>query len=131
MQHLVKDLNRVYRELPALHQRDCDGSGFAWVEANDAENSVFAWLRHGEPGTPSVLVVSNFTPMPREGYRIGLPAPGRWQRAAQHRCRDLWRLGHGQSRRASRPTAEPWHGQPCSAAITLPPLATLFFVSES
>ena len=129
VQLLVKDLNRTYRELPALHQRDCDGSGFAWVEGNDAENSVFAWLRHGEPGTPSVLVVSNFTPLPRAGYRIGLPAPGRWQERLNTDAAIYGGSGMGNLGRIEA-TAEPWHGQPCSAAITLPPLATLFFVSE-
>ena len=128
MQLLVKDLNRAYRELPALHQRDCDGSGFAWVDANNAEQSVFAWLRHGEPGTPSVLVVVNFTPVPREGYRIGLPAPGRWAErlntdAALYGGSGMGNLGGVEA------VAEPWHGQPCSAVLTLPPLATLFFVS--
>ena len=130
VQLLVKDLNRAYRELPALHQRDGDGAGFAWVDANNAEQSVFAWLRHGEPGTASVLVVVNFTPVPREGYRIGLPAPGRWAErlntdAALYGGSGMGNLG------GVAAVAEPWHGQPCSAVLTLPPLATLFFVAQS
>ncbi|RME62537.1 MAG: 1,4-alpha-glucan branching protein GlgB, partial [Alphaproteobacteria bacterium] len=71
VQHLVRDLNALYRDLPALHQRDCESGGFEWVEANDPENSVLAWLRHSAGGAPPVLVVSNFTPVPRHGYRIG------------------------------------------------------------
>jgi 1,4-alpha-glucan branching enzyme len=130
VQLLVKDLNRAYRELPALHQRDCDGSGFAWVDANDTEQSVFSWLRYGDGDAPAVLVVSNFTPVPREGYRIGLPAPGRWRErlntdAAIYGGSGMGNLGSVEA------VAEPWHGQPCSAVLTLPPLATLFFVGES
>ena len=130
VQQLVKDLNRAYRELPALHQRDCDGSGFSWVDANDAEQSVFSWLRYGDGAAPPVLVVSNFTPVPRESYRIGLPAPGRWRErlntdAAIYGGSGMGNLGSVEA------LAEPWHGQPCSAVLTLPPLATLFFVGES
>ena len=92
--------------------------------------SVFAWLRHGEPGTAPVLVVCNFTPVPREGYRIGLPAPGRWAErlntdAALYGGSGMGNLGGVEA------VAEPWHGQPCSAALTLPPLGDAFFVSAS
>jgi 1,4-alpha-glucan branching enzyme len=129
VQLLVKDLNRAYRELPALHQRDCDGSGFSWVDANNAEQSVFVWLRHGDPGTPSVLVVANLTPVPRQSYRVGLPTAGRWIErlntdSALYGGSGMGNLG------AVEAVAEPWHGQPCSATLTLPPLATLFFVAE-
>ena len=130
VQLLVKDLNHLYRALPALHQRDCDGAGFAWVEANDAAHSVFAWLRHGRPGTPSVLVVCNFTPVPRPDYRIGLPAPGRWRETLNTDATLYGGSGMG-NLGGVEATAEPWHGQPYSAKITLPPLATLFFVGEA
>ena len=129
VQLLVKDLNRVYRELPALHQHDCDGSGFSWVEANDAAQSVFAWMRHGNPGVPSVLVVSNLTPVPRPDYRIGLPVPGRWREALNTDGELYGGSGMG-NLGGVEATPEPWHGQPCSATVTLPPLATLFFVGE-
>jgi 1,4-alpha-glucan branching enzyme len=129
VQLLVKDLNRAYRELPALHQRDCDGSGFSWVDANNAEQSVFVWLRHGDPGTASVLVVANLTPVPRQSYRVGLPTAGRWVErlntdSALYGGSGMGNLG------AVETEAEPWHGQPSSATLTLPPLATLFFVAE-
>ena len=130
VQLLVKDLNRAYRELPALHQRDCDGSGFAWVDANNAEESVFAWLRHGDAGAPSVLVVVNFTPVPRPGYRIGLPAPGRWVErlntdATLYGGSGMGNLGGVEAE------AVPWHGHPWSATLTLPPLAALYFVAQA
>ena len=81
------------------------------------------------PARPSVLVVVNFTPVPREGYRIGLPAPGRWAErlntdAALYGGSGMGNLGGVEA------VAEPWHGQPCSATLTLPPLATLFFVAQ-
>ena len=88
-------------------------------------NSVFAWLRHGEPGEPPSLVVCNFTPVPRDDYRIGVPLAGRWRESAQHRCRDLRRPGMGNLGGVSRPSAMPWHGSRLGALLTLPPLATL------
>ncbi|MFO1049974.1 MAG: 1,4-alpha-glucan branching protein GlgB [Geminicoccaceae bacterium] len=128
VQALVRDLNRVYRGTPALHAKDCSGDGFAWVEANDSENSVFSWLRFGRPGDPAVLVVANFTPIPRSGYRIGLPSPGTWREivntdAAAYGGSGMGNLG------AVVAEAVPWHGRPYSAVMTLPPLATLMFLA--
>src|SRR5438045_6464499 len=68
VRRLVTDLNALYRATPGLYQRDCQPNGFQWVDANDHEGSIFSWLRCGEDGTPPVLVVSNFTPVPRHGY---------------------------------------------------------------
>jgi 1,4-alpha-glucan branching enzyme len=73
----VEDLNRFYRDTPALHEIDFDGAGFEWVDANDSEASVVSYLRKGRSGPP-VLVVANFTPVPRDNYLVGVPAPGRW-----------------------------------------------------
>ncbi len=78
VRQLVTDLNTLYRATPALYQRDCQPNGFQWVNATDHENSVFSWLRYGEDGTAPVLVVSNFTPVPRHGYQLGLPMGGQW-----------------------------------------------------
>ncbi len=77
MQKLVGDLNRLYREEPALHEQDDAPQGFQWLIGDDAINSVYAWLRWSKDGRP-VLVVANFTPVPREGYRVGVPFAGRW-----------------------------------------------------
>ena len=79
LQALVRDLNRLHREKPALHARDCEAGGFQWIAVDDAANSVFAWLRWGPPESRPVAVISNFTPVPRYGYRIGLPYSGRWR----------------------------------------------------
>jgi 1,4-alpha-glucan branching enzyme len=78
VQNLVRDLNRLYRQTPALHARDCEGEGFEWLIADDRQNSVFAWQRRAPDQNP-VVVVSNFTPIVREGYRVPLPFAGRWR----------------------------------------------------
>ncbi|WP_225421222.1 1,4-alpha-glucan branching protein GlgB [Sphingomonas parva] len=121
----VTELNRLHRSVPALHARDCEGEGFRWIVADDADQSVLAWLRFGGPGDPPVAVVSNFTPVPRHLYRIGLPSAGRWREifnsdAAVYGGSDMGNLG-------SVVAAEhPAHGLPASAEITIPPLSTLY-----
>jgi 1,4-alpha-glucan branching enzyme len=121
---LVRDLNHGYRAEGGLHQRDCEASGFAWIVVDDRDQSVFAFLRIGDDARP-VVAVSNFTPVPREGYRIGLPHAGRWAEilntdAAGYGGSGMGNLG------AVIATETPSHGQPASAALTLPPLATLW-----
>jgi len=125
VQDLIRDLNGVYRATPALHARDCEPEGFRWVVADDHANSVLAWLRFGEPGDAPVAVVSNFTPVPRDNYRIGLPLSGRWEEilntdAGRYGGSNLGNLGGVTAK------AEPSHGLPASAEVVLPPLATVF-----
>jgi len=126
---LVRDCNRAYRGTRALHERDCEPDGFRWIDADAAEASVFAWLRFGGDGAAPVAVVSNMTPVPRDGWRIGLPFPGTWREILNSDAREYGGSGRGN---AGRVVAEaiPAHGQPCSAAMTLPPLATLWLVYE-
>jgi 1,4-alpha-glucan branching enzyme len=76
---LVRDLNRLYHTLPALHELDCEGGGFEWLVADDAEQSVFAWLRKGRDASERCLVVVNFTPQTHRGYRIKVPHGNRWR----------------------------------------------------
>src|SRR6056297_3565262 len=78
VQRLVRDLNMLYRGTPALHRHDCESRGFHWLEANDAAHSIYAWLRLGDDGDPPVVVICNFTPVPRPEWRCPLPAGGRW-----------------------------------------------------
>ena len=122
---LVGDLNRLYANLPALHARDCEPDGFQWLVAEDAEHSVFAWIRRAESGDRPVAVVTNFTPVPRPAYRLPLPNPGRWRELINTDGVTYGGTGMGNfgEVRAGR---EPWFGQPASAQVTLPPLATLF-----
>ena len=126
VQDLIRDLNGVYRATPSLHARDCEPEGFRWVVADDHAHSVLAWLRFGEPGDAPVLVVSNFTPVPRDGYRLGLPLAGHWREllntdAERYGGSNLGNLGGVTAK------AEPSHGLPASAEVLLPPLATVFF----
>jgi 1,4-alpha-glucan branching enzyme len=122
---LVRDLNRIYRETPALYVRDCEPEGFAWIIGDDSVNSVFAWVRKGAEGDAPVVVISNMTPVPREGYRVGLPAAGTWDEILNTDAGVYGGsgVGNGGSVQAA---ADGAHGQPASASVTLPPLATIY-----
>jgi 1,4-alpha-glucan branching enzyme len=124
VQSLIRDLNRLYRELPALHERDAEATGFQWLISDDAENSVIAWARRGEKDDDLVLVISNFTPVPREGYRLGVPRPGFYREilntdAAMYGGSNVGNLGGVTAEETES------HGQPCSVTLTLPPLGTM------
>ncbi|PZF76508.1 1,4-alpha-glucan branching enzyme [Aestuariivirga litoralis] len=129
VQSLVRDLNHVYRGTPALHARDCEPEGFEWLTADDKENSVFAWARHSGDGHPIVVVVSNFTPVPRTGYALPFPVAGRWRElintdAHIYGGSDMGNMG------AVVAEPEPLNGKPAQAIVTLPPLATLYFMQD-
>ena len=126
VQAAVRDLNHLYRDTPALHARDCEGEGFCWVVVDDKAQSIAAWLRFGGPDDAPVAVVCNFTPVPRHGYRIGLPGAGRWREvfnsdAAEYGGSGLGNLGEVLA------VPVPAHGLDASAEIVLPPLSTLYF----
>ncbi|MFI6686943.1 1,4-alpha-glucan branching enzyme [Streptomyces sp. NPDC050485] len=122
---LVRDLNRVYAAQPALWERDTDPSGFAWVDGDAAEDNVFAFLRHDAAGSP-LLSVSNFSPVVRAEYRLGVPeeVPA-WQELLNT---DAARYGGGDVGNPSplKPDPAPSHGRPVSIRLTLPPLATVW-----
>ncbi|WP_201448380.1 1,4-alpha-glucan branching protein GlgB [Caenispirillum salinarum] len=134
LQRLVRDLNHTLKALPALHHRDFEWQGFEWVDASDVDNSIFSFLRKtgpedevDDPGW--VLVVSNLTPLPHEGYRIGVPCGGFWRQrintdAAIYGGSDC---GNGEGLEAE---AVEHHGRPYSLNLTLPPLGTLFLTPE-
>ena len=129
IQRLVRDLNRTYREQPALHGRDSDPAGFRWLVGDDRANSVFAYLRQGDDGEPPLLVICNMTPAPRHDYRIGVPSAGAWQEIVNTDSRfyggsDMGNLG------ALHATPTPSHGEAQSIELTLPPLATLVLRPE-
>ena len=125
VQKLIGDLNRFYASRPAMHARDNEPEGFRWIVGDDAENSVIAFLRFGGEGVPPVAVISNFTPVVRHGYRIGLPVIGRWAEAINTDAKDYGGSGVGNSG-AVWADREAMHDLPASAALILPPLATLF-----
>jgi 1,4-alpha-glucan branching enzyme len=125
VQSWVRDLNRLYRSEPALHRRDCRGDGFRWAVVEDAGNSVFAWLRFGEDGDAPILVVLNMTPVPRQGYRIGVPRAGSWAEALNSDAAPYGGSGMGNMGGAAT-APQPMHGMADSLSLTLPPLSALF-----
>jgi len=127
IQALVKDLNTLYRQWPALHESDGDPAGFAWLIGDDRDNSVFAYERRG--GGQTVLAVCNMTPVPRHAYRIGVSRPGGWHEALNTDA-DAYGGGNVGNDGGVRTRPEPAHGQPQSLSLVLPPLAALILVSE-
>jgi 1,4-alpha-glucan branching enzyme len=135
LQTLVRDLNRVYRREGAMHQKDCSADGFAWAVGNDSVNSVFAYFRFGEPGAAPLLAIVNMTPVPRHGYRIGVPpaadgTPGVWKEILNSDAAVYGGSNMG-NRGAVQAQARAWHGQRASLELTLPPLSTLILRQEA
>jgi 1,4-alpha-glucan branching enzyme len=128
VQKLVGDLNRLYREEPALHEQDDAPQGFQWLIGDDAVNSVYAFMRWSKDGRP-VLVVANFTPVPREAYRIGVPFAGRWTEVINSDSATYAGSNYGNSGGAFTED-EPSHGQALSLVLNLPPLAVLMLRPE-
>ena len=129
LQRWVADLNHLYCQTPALHEGDCNPAGFAWVDCNDAENSVVSFLRQGLSSQQSALVVGNFTPVPRFNYRIGVPRAGMWREVLNSDARHYDGNGYG-NLGGVEASPVPYHGRPYSLTLTLPPLAIVFFVSS-
>jgi 1,4-alpha-glucan branching enzyme len=129
IQHLLRDLNGAYRAIPALHQGDCDGAGFRWVVVDDAENSVYAYLRQSLDGSPPALVICNFTPVPRHGYRLGAPRAGAWREVVNTDAEAYGGSGIGNGGQVHADTT-PLHGFEASMSLTLPPLATLVLLPQ-
>ncbi len=122
---LVGDLNRIYRDYPALHETDCRPNGFEWAVVNDSENSVLAYFRRSETDE-TLLVIHNLTPVPRTGYRVGVPGPGRWVEILNTDSEIYGGSGLGNLGAVDTgPLPVPHHGRPESIDLILPPLATL------
>jgi 1,4-alpha-glucan branching enzyme len=128
VQMLVRDLNRLLCDLPALHARDTRPEGFRWVVGDDRGQSVFAFLRLAPAAAP-VLAVANLTPVPRHGYALGLPQAGMWREVLNSDAADYGGSGLG-NRGLVAAEARPSHGLPFSARLTLPPLAVLLLSPE-
>ncbi|MGI9401906.1 MAG: 1,4-alpha-glucan branching protein GlgB [Rhizobiaceae bacterium] len=129
IQRLIRDLNSIYRKLPALHLKDCEPDGFEWIEANDEDNSVYAWIRRGLSENEIALVICNFTPVERGSYSIGLPKAGKWKEVLNTDAAIYGGGGRGNmvTIRASKGNS---HGQPAKAEVVLPPLSTLILTYE-
>jgi 1,4-alpha-glucan branching enzyme len=122
----VRDLNRLSAAEPALHELDFDPAGFEWIDHGDAENSVLCWLRKAKEDKHPLLVVCNFTPVPRQGYRVGVPHGGWWKEIFNSDGREYCGSGMGNSG-GVRADSEAAHGRPLSVSLTLPPLAVVMF----
>ncbi len=128
MQTMLRDLGRLYRDLPAMHELDFEQAGFEWIDCHDADQSVLAFERRARDG--SVIVAAfNFTPVPRHGYRVGLPAPGNWREVFNS---DSGFYAGSNSGNAGAIATQPqaWMNRSQSAEITLPPLGALILVHE-
>ncbi|MCL7936877.1 MAG: 1,4-alpha-glucan branching protein GlgB [marine benthic group bacterium] len=122
------DLNRLYREEPALYELDCDPTGFEWIAPDDNEQSVISFLRRSRDGQRSVLVICNFSPVPRAEYQVGVPVGGMWEELlcsdAEHYGGSGWgNLGGVEAERSA------FHGRPWSLSVALPPLGAVFLLS--
>ncbi|HET8672806.1 MAG TPA: 1,4-alpha-glucan branching protein GlgB [Thermoleophilaceae bacterium] len=129
VQSLVRDLNRAYRDEPALWEVDSDPSGFWWLEPNDADNNVIAFARASRDGSRVIVFAANLSPVPRHGYRLGLPRSHRWRElvntdSTYYGGSDVGNLG------GVEPEPIPWHSQPFSAEVTLPPLGAIWLVPD-
>jgi 1,4-alpha-glucan branching enzyme len=125
MRDLVRDLNRLYREEPALWEVDFSHEGFVWIEPNDASNNVIAFMRVSRDGSNQVVCVANLSPVPREGYRVGLPQDGAWTEFLNTDSTHYGGTGVGNLGEV-KASGHAWHGQPYSAEVTLPPLSVLW-----
>jgi 1,4-alpha-glucan branching enzyme len=126
VQTLIRDLNRLYSSLPALHELDCEASGFEWIVSNDADRSVFVWLRKGRDPHARCLVVVNFTPVVYRNYRVKVPFVGRWREVLNTDATDYGGSGVGNGGGVSTSNNE---AMP-ELSLVVPPLAAIFLVPE-
>jgi 1,4-alpha-glucan branching enzyme len=128
-QNLIRDLNRIYREEPALYEVDFEPHGFRWLDANDVARNVYGFLRIAADGERTLACVCNLSPVPREAYRVGVPHGGRWREALNT---DSDHYGGSNVGNYGGVEAEPnpWQGQPFSVELTLPPLGVVWLVPD-
>jgi len=129
IQSLVRDLNTNYRAEPALWELDFDPAGFRWLEPNDAAANVLVFLRRSRDGERLVVCACNFSPVPRPAYRVGLPRAGRWRELVNTDSEFYGGSGVG-NMGGVEAEERPWHEQPYSAELTLPPLGVVWLVPE-
>jgi len=129
MQRLVRDLNNLYRHTPALHARDCEAEGFAWIDCHDAEGGIISYLRRGAKVEDCAVVVCNFTPVVRRGYRIGVPQRGCYREvlntdSSHYGGSNVGDLG------VTEAEATAAHGHAVSLVLNLPPLGVLVLLPD-
>jgi 1,4-alpha-glucan branching enzyme len=123
-------LNFIYQQHPGLQELDTDPAGFEWIDCNDSENSIISLLRRGKSAQAEIVVVCNFTPLPRVGYRVGVPSGGFWRELLNSDAREYG--GSGMGNLGGVQAAErSVHGRPYSLELTLPPLGVLFLKAKA
>jgi len=131
VQELVRALNRVSSKWRALWERDHEPAGFQWLDADDSDHSAYGFLRWSADGRQVVACLANFTPVPREGYRVGLPWGGEWHVLLDTNATWFGGTGFGGVRGVWAADGEAHHGQPASAFVTLPPLAVIWLGADA
>ncbi len=126
---LVGDLNRLYRSEPALHELDCEPGGFTWINANDAEASVYSYFRSAKSSAVRIVCVLNFSPSPLFNFRVGVPGPGYWKEVLNTDA-DLYGGTNVGNNGGLQAEAMANHGQPYSIMMSIPPLGAVFFKGE-
>jgi 1,4-alpha-glucan branching enzyme len=126
MQRWVQDLNRLYRTEPALHEQDFDPAGFEWIDCNDSVQSTLSMMRRARTNKDVVVVVLNFTPVPRQNFRVGVPLDGFCVEVLNSDAKDYGGSGMG-SLGGAEASPVSSHGHPYSLNLSLPPLAAVFF----
>ncbi|HEX2851155.1 MAG TPA: 1,4-alpha-glucan branching protein GlgB [Acidimicrobiales bacterium] len=129
VQDLVRSINRVYRDEPALHEVDFSPEGFRWVDASDVDSNVLSFLRYSEDRSRVVACIANLSPVPRYAYRVGLPRAGAWRELVNTDAAEFGGSGVGNGGQVWA-ADEPWHGLDHSADVTLPPLGVLWLAPE-
>jgi 1,4-alpha-glucan branching enzyme len=125
VQKWTSDLNRVYRQEKALYELDCDPEGFKWIDLSDFEHSTISFIRRSQTPQDTILVICNFTPVPRVNYRIGVPHSGDWLEILNSDAKEYGGSGYGNLGQSTA-EAQHFHGQDYSLNLTLPPLGILF-----
>jgi 1,4-alpha-glucan branching enzyme len=119
-------MNRLYRETRALWERDNDPAGFQWIVGGDSEANVFAWARYDQSGN-ALVSITNFSPVVREGYQVGMPSAGVWREVLNTDAHEFGGSGVGNFGSVTAHDGES-HGLPAWTTVTLPPLATVWFM---
>ncbi|UII80186.1 1,4-alpha-glucan branching protein GlgB [Flagellimonas sp. CMM7] len=125
IQEVIKDLNKVYKNNPALYEKQFDADGFQWIEYNDQENTVLTYLRKGRDAKDDLIIACNFTPVPREDYRVGVPKTS--QLKLLFNSNDTKYAGTGMGKKTLKPSSKAWNGHEQSVVMTLPPLSVVIY----
>jgi 1,4-alpha-glucan branching enzyme len=129
LQRWVKELNHFYRLEPALYELDFSGEGFSWIDCGNWEESVVSYVRKARSTGDLILVICNFTPVPRHHYRVGVPAGGYWKEVMNSDAQEYGGSGQG-NLGGVEATPLPFHGRHYSLSVTAPPLGIAVFKRE-